>query len=541
LGQRNNKPSKLAGFEGFKSLVATSNFNNNTALILLKKPELCKQIANDWAFFMAVRKLKSEASAWWQSHDGGAALFQSPPHGLLNGADEVGLMHRLGDQGHVALLILDGSGTREGRKQFDSSPAHIKNALASINTSENCYYTMNRFQLWGRKAVNFAEAGSLFVDLDSYHMPWAAGRSKDALKDSAMWFCEEAGLPPPSILNNSGRGMQAKWLLDSPVSTSQLALWNECQKVLVGLLAEAGADPQARDVSRVLRIPSTTNKKSGEVCQVMHLQEDEGAVVRYSFDDMVELLLPLIQLVTDQAEVREVMAQQASAKRVPVKHRTALNLVAPDYTAREAFKKDIPARQRGLRRCHAGQLSWDRLNDLRKLVKMRGAVKEGDRMKTLFWQVNFMLLSGQTCPNRMEAEARELAYQIDPKWNAGAGSLCSLLERAQAHARGEKVVFNGELTTPLYTPKNERLINDFAITLDEQRQLTTIICETVKAERKKVANATRHAMSREEYLSASHQKREQARELRDKGMTQQAIADEIGVSLRSVKGWLKSA
>jgi len=493
---------------------------------------------------MAVRKQKSEASAWWQSHDGGAALFLPASHGLLNGVEEVGLMHGLDDFGNVALLLLDGSNEKDGRKQLSVPVAQLNGALATINTAENCFYSMNRFRGWGRKAVNFEEAPSLFVDLDSYNLPWAAGRSKDALKDAALWFCEEAGLPPPSIVNNSGRGMQAKWLLDSPVRTGRIAQWNECQKVLVGLLAEAGADAQARDVSRVLRIPNTTNKKNGEICQVMHLQEDAGVVVRYSFEDMVELLLPSGELITDQQEVQEVLAEHARAvvqpkpKRALVKPRAALNLVAPDYTARQAFKKDIPERQRGLRRCHAGQLSWDRLSDLRQLMKMRGGVKVGERMKTLFWQVNFMLLSGQTCPTRMESEARELAYQIDPKWNAGAGSLCSLLERAQAHARGEKVVFNGQLTTPLYTPKNERLINDFAISLDEQRQLKTIICDSVKAERKKVANATRHALSREEYLLASHQKREQAMVLRAKGMTQKAIADALGVSLRSVKGWL---
>ena len=47
------------------------------------------------------------------------------------------------------------------------------------------------------------------------------------------------------------------------------------------------------------------------------------------------------------------------------------------------------------------------------------------------------------------------------------------------------------------------------------------------------------AVTRAEYLSASEDKRASARLMRAKGMTQAAIAKELGVHVNSVANWLK--
>ncbi|MGL5948744.1 MAG: replication protein, partial [Aeromonas sp.] len=64
----------------------------------------------------------------------------------------------------------------------------------------------------------------------------------------------------------------------------------------------------------------------------------------------------------------------------------------------------------GLRKLNGRQLSWDRLLDLRLLIDLRGGIGEGHRMKFLFWQMNFMALSGQVTRGNFWKEAQALVW-----------------------------------------------------------------------------------------------------------------------------------
>ena len=59
----------------------------------------------------------------------------------------------------------------------------------------------------------------------------------------------------------------------------------------------------------------------------------------------------------------------------------------------------------------------------------------------------------------------------------------TLFSKAKAYEAGEKVSFGGKDYSPLYTPKNDTLINLFRITADEQKQLKTIVSQAEAAER----------------------------------------------------------
>ncbi|MBD4934940.1 replication protein, partial [Xanthomonas citri pv. citri] len=69
------------------------------------------------------------------------------------------------------------------------------------------------------------------------------------------------------------------------------------------------------------------------------------------------------------------------------------------------------------------------------------------------------------------------------------------------------VSFGGKEFAPLYTPKNDTLLNLFQITQDEQRQLRTIIGADMAAERHKTREKARRrqagAVDRETYESRS--------------------------------------
>ncbi|NYZ70432.1 replication protein, partial [Endozoicomonas sp. SM1973] len=136
-----------------------------------------------------------------------------------------------------------------------------------------------------------------------------------------------------------------------------------------------------------------------------------------------------------------------------------------------------------LRGFSGNRLAWDRLEDLRKLGLLRGGIKEGERMRHLFWHLNFLLLSGATHSSQMWYEAVALAREIDPNWNVCTPELSTLYWKAKAYNAGEKVEFDGKLHPPLYTPRNDTLINLFGITDNEQKQLRTIISETERHKR----------------------------------------------------------
>jgi hypothetical protein len=59
----------------------------------------------------------------------------------------------------------------------------------------------------------------------------------------------------------------------------------------------------------------------------------------------------------------------------------------------------------------------------------------------------------------------------------------TLYAKAKAFEAGEVVEFNGKKYPPLYTPKNDTLIDIFKITDEEQRHLKTIISADIARER----------------------------------------------------------
>lgn len=186
---------------------------------------------------------------------------------------------------------------------------------------------------------------------------------------------------------------------------------------------------QSDEVSRVLRTIETVNTKSGEICRVVHVENDTtGAPIRYSFEYLAETLLPTARWTIEQQR----------ADRTERAERRQLRLLGGGKTD-------------NLRGFSGRQLAWDRLEDLRKLAELRGGVKSGERMQHLFWRLNFLLLSGATNSGHMYYEASALARELDPQWNSRSKVLMTLYSKAKAHEAGEKVSFGGKDYAPLYS------------------------------------------------------------------------------------------
>jgi hypothetical protein len=409
------------------------------------------------------------------------AQLQSSQFALFSSQDEAQMYHDSKRSGFFSLLVDD----RGDKRQSSHRLADIHTVLNLVDKTRDTWMSQAEFIRPNRRVVNLSRLGLLFADLDTYRVPGLAGRTPEALAASVMYFCAEEGVPAPSVLIYSGRGIQAKWLLEGTIPRQALPRWNACQRYLMDRLAHIGADPMAKDASRVLRTVETVNSKSGEVCRVVHAQNGtDGQPIRYNFEYLAEALLPTARWTIEQQ-------RQGRAER----------------TKKKPFLLVPGGKADNLRGFSGRQLAWDRLEDLRKLDELRGGVNEGSRMQHLFWRLNFLLLSGATNSKQMYHEAAALARELDPKWSSRSKELMTLFRKAKDYEAGERVNFGGKDYAPLYTPKNDTLINLFRITTDEQRQLKTIISPAMTLERdRKRQEARRRAagvVDRHTYESTS--------------------------------------
>lgn len=413
------------------------------------------------------------------------------------------------------------------RRQRSYKLVEMPKVLDYLDKTRDSWMSQAEFFKPNRRVVNLWRVGLLFVDIDSYNVPQLRDAKPDYLVSQLLFYCDELGVPFPSVVIHSGRGLQAKWLLDKPLPRAALPRWNACQRVLVERLSEIGADHQAKDASRVLRLVQTANSKSGTLCYVAHVTEENGHPIRYDFEFLAEELLPY---------TREEIAQMRAQRQAEWELRQSRG----DFRILEGGKEG------GLKGFSGRQLAWHRLEDLRKLAELRGGYVEGERMLHLHWQTNFLVLSGATNSNQMWHEAAALSRAIDANWGYHAGELSTLYRKAKEYEAGVSIEFNGKRYPALYTPRNDTLINLFKITDDEQRQLRTIISRDIArerhAERDTVRRRAAGGVTKEEYnatrAAEMQQRVKQASELRSKGMSYRAIAHKMGVSVASIHKYL---
>jgi DNA-binding CsgD family transcriptional regulator len=340
--------------------------------------------------------------------------------------------------------------------------------------------------------------------------------------------CQELGWPEPSLMIDSGRGMQLKWFHE-PLPRAALPRWHAVEDALVAAFADMGADPQVRDVSRVLRLVNSTNQKNKRQVEIVHVAWSDGdQAKKYAFDDLASITLPFAR-----ETVSKFKQERASSSK-----KAQLELI-------QGGKRNIE----GLLPFNPKKLAWDRLADIRALAQLRfgGEVPEDSKQRdeVLFWACNFAALNLWGRTNKFWHEAYQLAAELTPSLprHEVIGGLRTVWDKMQQMARGEWIEFNGRKYPPLYTPRNSTLIQRMNITLDEQRQLGTIISKDLArerdAQRDEKRRRSRGAMSREAYEQRSLDRRDEALELRAQGLKQREIAESMGITQARVSQLLR--
>jgi hypothetical protein len=454
-----------------------------------------------------------------------------PNSPCLSGLEEATLYHDVGEYGFFSLLW-HGNGSvasklprtaLQGRLKVQRSYPlrEMPQIIEKLDPTRDTWISQAEFIHPNRRVVYLLRLNLCFVDLDTYKTSWKT-YSPEAMANLIRGFCQDEDIPEPSLILFSGRGLQVKWLFERPLPRAALPRWNAVQRQLVDRLERFGADPSARDASRLLRLVDTVNTRSGERVRVLWVNESQGQIRHYGFDLFSEWLLPVDRdVIRDKRETRE-------------ERRQTLQLLQGGRTG-------------NLRPFSGRQVAWDRLEDLRTLANLRGwmasGIPHGYRSKYIHWCLNFLLLSGAVHSSQLFYEAQALAREVCPDLPQDTRSVLSTLYRkAKAYEAGEKVDFDGRTYPPLYTPRNSTLMELFDITDEEVRKLKTIVTKAEAGrrhrERNRLSGCQRRrelgSMDRATYLEAvketAEQRRAQARLLRAKGLSWKEVGREMGIS-----------
>ena len=241
-----------------------------------------------------------------------------------------------------------------GSEQHSYRLSELPQVLDALPADAEAFLSQASFKRPNRRLVNLHRLGVCFVDCDT-NKTARRSQSPEQQAQAVLLHCEDNGLPRPSLINHSGRGLHVKWCLDKPLPAQALPRWNAVQKQLVNALEPFGADKAARDGSRCLRVVGSINPRNGQTARTVY---QDGA--RWDFDLLAREVLPIDRQELQQKRQAKQEAKAAGTGRV-------CNLWQPR------------------------QLWWNRLADVRKLIELRGwtqGVPEGSR-------TNFLLVA--TC------------------------------------------------------------------------------------------------------------------------------------------------
>lgn len=160
-------------------------------------------------------------------------------------------------KGWITRSVID----KNGYSQWHYKYAELKNTDL---TGENIYITPNTFYKPYRRLECLKELNCLFIDLDYYKT--GKTRAQVIMDLEKNYFNQK--IPAPNYVIDSGRGMYLIWIINT-VPYMALPLWKAIQEYFCKILKSFGADRQALDATRILRVPGSINSKSNTIVSIL--------------------------------------------------------------------------------------------------------------------------------------------------------------------------------------------------------------------------------------------------------------------------------
>ena len=346
---------------------------------------------------------------------------------------------------------------------------------------ENVYISINTFYSTFRRLEYLKELKAQFIDLDIYKTGFT--KEQIIMHLEADYF--NKSIPRPNLIIDSGRGLYLIWLLNS-VPSKALPLWKAIEEYLYSVLKPFGADRQALDPTRILRVPGSINSKSKTTVKVIEQYD-------YIYD------------------LREIQ-----------------NEYLPELEERKAKKKGRPSKKVFIHRERS--LYYARIQDIIKLCELREYDLRGHRELILFlyrYYLCYFLEDTQKALEDVLELNREFIYPL------------SETEVIRATRSAEKVYLSKNKD---YKYKNETLIELLAITELEETYMSTIISKREFKRRKNLRDREYQKNKYQEKLRADgkvsekdkiSQRREKIKALLEQGFKQKEIYLSLNISKRT--------
>lgn len=139
-----------------------------------------------------------------------------------------------------------------------------KELLEQDFKGENVFISLNTFYSTFRRLEYLKELKAHFIDLDIYKTKFT--KEQVLMHLEADYF--NKSIPTPNLIVDSGRGIYLIWLINA-VPSKALPLWKAVEEYLYSILKPFGADRQALDPTRVLRVPGSVNSKSNTKVEII--------------------------------------------------------------------------------------------------------------------------------------------------------------------------------------------------------------------------------------------------------------------------------
>lgn len=349
--------------------------------------------------------------------------------------------------------------------------------IAQDFEKENLYISLNTFYSTYRRIEYLKELKAQFIDLDIYK----TGLTKEQILMNLEVDHFNKSIPRPNLIIDSGRGLYLIWLINS-VPSKALPLWKSVEEYLYSVLKPFGADRQALDPTRVLRVPGSINSKSNTKVEVIEQYE-------YLYD------------------LREIQ-----------------NEFLPELDENRTKKRGRPSKKVFIHRERS--LYYARIQDIIKLCELREYDLESHRELILFLY-RYYLCSFLEDTERALEDVLELNREfISPLRE---------IEVIRATRSAERVYLSKDKQ---YKYKNKTLIELLDITELEEYYMTTIISDKESKRRRSVRDEKRYLeklkldekVSEKEKIS---QRRTKIKDLLGKGLEQKDICLQLNISKRT--------
>ena len=386
--------------------------------------------------------------------------------------------------------------------------------LSLLENKKDTYISNASFYAPKRGIATLYRINSLFADLDCH-------KDGEVLNvDALMYYLDHEffgiKVPHPTEVVFTGRGVQIFWVIEH-APRQALPLWTLVQNKILEELEEitefvpnVEVDWACKDITRISRVPGSWH--SGVNRQADSIRVNEN---RYSVDDIISGYFPSLDFDRDKYTKAKKKAVREPKNRVKTNAMTEEERILKKLTLLQA-----------------------RAEDFETLIKLRGGDCEGYRDHLLFYYI-WTVIDKRSTVNDVERELDALNCLFKTPMSD------SKITKKAKHAYNKFNAQSLKKAAPKqkyewydrYVFKNETVIKKLNITLDEQRQLKTIISKESKNERdndrKKKARRNENGLTKKQQEKLDRYNTIQ--ELKRLGYTQKAVSETLNISLPTVK------